>query len=675
MPKEQQSPFAELTWQNLEEWAGPRIVSRGKSYRQAVRDLRVTADNGLVAWVLGTQKYATGVDIDANGDLSCRCSCPYWTTCKHAVAVVLAYLDSVKRGRVVPAAEADDERLLLLAGELEVDFEEENDEGWDEDEEDREEDDEEDDDELDRAPLSSAGRLTETQGSLRKYLDGLSRNKLTDVLIEVARRVPEAGEIVTDRRRLEGSGRVEGMIQSVRREIEQLSAEPAWSNHWSGGSSIPDYSRVQERLTALLEAGHADAVVELGADVLKLGIKQVEMSDDDGELGEELNACMAVVFDASTRSSMSASERLLWEINAHLRDDYSILDDLKGPLSHGNEYTAADWAKVADELRQRLDKTPGANDKDSTRSFSRDYARRNVMMFLIDALDNAGRNTEVVPLLESELENIACYQELVDRLLAEGRKDEAEKRAREGIRKTAANLPGLASNLRRRLRELAEQSGDLLLTASFRAFEFFDSPGVGAYADLQEAASAAGVWEAVRPRVMHYLETGERPDTADGDPARTAGSWPLPATGTAFPAERKMIRRSFPDTNVLIDIAVHEKRNDDVVKWFYQEEKRPGVWGSSKCDTVAAAVQRSHPDVALDIWRELAEARIAQVKPSTYQVAGTYLARMKILYERESRTEEWQAYLTRLRAANSRRPRMLEVLDSLAGRTKRILDT
>jgi len=34
--------FTDLTWEDLQDWAGDRVVSRGKSYKRQVEDLRVT---------------------------------------------------------------------------------------------------------------------------------------------------------------------------------------------------------------------------------------------------------------------------------------------------------------------------------------------------------------------------------------------------------------------------------------------------------------------------------------------------------------------------------------------------------------------------------------------------------------------------------------------------------
>jgi uncharacterized Zn finger protein len=45
--------FADLTWNDIEEWAGSKIVSRGKNYQRQgfVSDLAVTDDGGLIAQV------------------------------------------------------------------------------------------------------------------------------------------------------------------------------------------------------------------------------------------------------------------------------------------------------------------------------------------------------------------------------------------------------------------------------------------------------------------------------------------------------------------------------------------------------------------------------------------------------------------------------------------------
>lgn len=90
-----------LTFDDLREWAGEKIVERGRGYLRSVNTLSSTQDGGLAAWVSGSQRYATSVRFGACGELTSFCTCPYdWGgPCKHAVAVVVAAAEQVKQGR------------------------------------------------------------------------------------------------------------------------------------------------------------------------------------------------------------------------------------------------------------------------------------------------------------------------------------------------------------------------------------------------------------------------------------------------------------------------------------------------------------------------------------------------------------------------------------------------
>ena len=87
--KKSKKKLPDLTWADLEAWVGTRIVSRGTSYQKggAVRELAITSDGGLLAWVRGAENYATSVSF-VKGRLSSDCTCPCDGNCKHAVTVV-----------------------------------------------------------------------------------------------------------------------------------------------------------------------------------------------------------------------------------------------------------------------------------------------------------------------------------------------------------------------------------------------------------------------------------------------------------------------------------------------------------------------------------------------------------------------------------------------------------
>jgi uncharacterized Zn finger protein len=70
----------------------------------------------------------------------------------------------------------------------------------------------------------------------------------------------------------------------------------------------------------------------------------------------------------------------------------------------------------------------------------------------------------------------------------------------------------------------------------------------------------------------------------------------------------------------------------------------------------------------------LAEAQIAQVQPTAYRVAAQYLKKLEAVYRRTKRLPEWEAYIAQLREENKRRPRMIEALNRLEGKKRKIIN-
>ena len=112
--RKETDPFERLTWNDLTAWAGTKIVSRGKNYQRNgyVKSLAYTTDGSLIAWVEGTERYATQVFYE-DDELESNCTCPYWDKCKHAVAVVVEYLEKLKKQVKIPKATKTDRRLKL----------------------------------------------------------------------------------------------------------------------------------------------------------------------------------------------------------------------------------------------------------------------------------------------------------------------------------------------------------------------------------------------------------------------------------------------------------------------------------------------------------------------------------------------------------------------------------
>ena len=114
---------------------------------------------------------------------------------------------------------------------------------------------------------------------------------------------------------------------------------------------------------------------------------------------------------------------------------------------------------------------------------------------------------------------------------------------------------------------------------------------------------------------------------------------------------------------VLIDIAIHEKQPDQVLRWY--DMKPEDYVGADRMDRVATAVMEYAPDRAVGLWKKLAEWEISNVQPSAYEAAVVYLRKLSGLLKKLGREAEWKDYLAGLRAAHARKRRLMETLDTL----------
>jgi uncharacterized Zn finger protein len=634
--------FEKLSWDDLEQWAGSRVLSRGQGYQRSnrVKELAHTQTGALVAWVHGGQRYATEVDFE-DGELISVCTCPYGNNCKHAVAVVLEYLDHVKKNKEVPSVTEKDKRLVLLGDSV-------DEQDWD---------DEEEDDEYrgirgDKLAPKKSGRAEPS--ILRSFLEQQNKEQLIALIEELAGKHSIIREALQDRYDL-SKGSVRKMVNAVRKEIHDLSSEPAWTNHWRGEGHIPDYSRVKDRMNALLKQGHADEVVTLGRELLEAGIRQVEMSNDEGETATELSSCLEVVFRALPQSSLSPVEQMLWVIDAELEDEYELCYGSESFWKKKQE--ASDWSAVGDRLIDRLNAFSSEKGEDS---FSRNYRRDNLTNWIVRSLENAGRKEEIIPLCEREAVKTGSYTRLVDALRKAKRFEEAEQWIFRGIKATQKQWPGIAKQLKDSLREMREREGDWLKVAAFRTEDFLQSPSLHTFQDMKKPAEKAKVWPEVRAAGLLYLETGKLPQSEP--------TWPLPETGVK--EDREPRKSEFPMVDVLVEIAIEEKRPDDVLKWYDHKKSKKGVywWGEGyQEDNIAQAVADHYPNRAVDIWKSIAERQVALTKPKAYEAAAVYLRKVHGLQKKLKREGEWKDYLLKLRQANVRKTKLLEILSRLEG--------
>src|SRR5262249_45350405 len=292
-------------------------------------------------------------------------------------------------------ADEDDRRWDLLEG-----AEDEAEDDWEDDEEVYEDDWQPRRRRVARRPSRRRGKPS--QQELRDYLEGLPAAELGAYLMQLVQRYPDVASELADRRAVARSD-VGELIRKARKEITRLTSEDAWYNHWTGEGNLPDYGGLKDRLEKLLDMGQADALLELGEELFEKGVAQIESSHDEGETASEISQCLGVICRAVPLSSRSDRDKLLFFIDLLLRDDYDLVQDVDAVLER--DWPRQVWSEVADELARRLKGWRGSGDE-----FSRQYVRGRLTNWLIHALENAGRQDEVLPLCEAEARTNGDYE-------------------------------------------------------------------------------------------------------------------------------------------------------------------------------------------------------------------------------------------------------------------------
>lgn len=666
--------WSAVTRSDLTRWAGGASVEKGRTYQRRgyVSDLRVAAHGRLLGTVAGTYRYITVVSVrqeKGERQLSGHCTCPVGGSCKHAVAVVAQYLEDLSKGRAVAQASVADPRWAALESGDEDSHDEED---W-------------------RDAPSASKPIPDATGDARveRYVRGLSPGELADLAWRLLRRVPAEFEAIRERLALQ-TGDAARLLDEVRRAIG------GGRNRYGDYDRDPDFAAIERRLTRLVAMGRADDVVALGRDLIAMSQDAIETMDREGEMAEEARPCVAVVFEALARSSLSHAQRIRYAIDAELADEYGVIEGASEAVFDSPETTPADWSAVADGLSAHLAALPAPDERNR-------YGRGRLGQWLGDALEAAGRDDEVEELLASEARLTDSYVRMVDYLLRQDRADDARRWAREGVAATSTRSPGIAKQLSDKLAELARGDGKLDEVAAHTTAEFLSQPSTHTFGRLMGDAVKAGVGPAVRAAALRFLETGVPPVSVEVPPpppppaAKSKGKkvaappppapaaprvtvargWPLPVPDHVAEQMRGQSSpgRHRPRPEILVELAIQENRPDDALTWYERvaatppQERASHGWSYMGADNlgqrVAAAVAATHPERALALYRASLARQLPEANQNAYPHVARLLGALRPLYDAVGRLHEWTALLGSIREEYRRRPRLMEQLAGL----------
>lgn len=224
------------------------------------------------------------------------------------------------------------------------------------------------------------------------------------------------------------------------------------------------------------------------------------------------------------------------------------------------------------------------------------------------------------------------------------------------------------------------------IVAAHAAVDFFEHPSHRGFDELIARAGKAKCAEQVGKAALRFLETGVSPMEVVRDKKGVASlrvdpSWPLPVPDYLAPlmlGDSRTFRKIGPHYDVLLDMAIAAKHPEDVLRWYDKmtsgQKGGSNTWGRydagrGTADRVAEAVAKAHPERALAIYRRGLDANLPHADMAAYESATAYLKTMRPIMDALGRKQEWSDLLAGIREKYRNRPRFMELLDKLEGRT------
>lgn len=232
-------------------------------------------------------------------------------------------------------------------------------------------------------------------GPLSPYLKKQTRAQLVELLDELTKAFPNVREFLEDRRKVR-SGNASTLLKAIRNEIADIREEPDWDEYEQEYQPV-SFNRLKTYLQALFLAGPAEELLQVGKELINAVNFAIDNYDIEGDIIDEVPACMEIVIQALPSSSLSSSEKLIWAVDLELTDEYEFCYDVLKNIWN-NAKKKSDWHALADELQKRLNAIRPDND-----------LRRRLTGWLIAAFEQTGREDEIIPLREREAEITGDY--------------------------------------------------------------------------------------------------------------------------------------------------------------------------------------------------------------------------------------------------------------------------
>jgi uncharacterized Zn finger protein len=471
------------------------------------------------------------------------------------------------------------------------------------------------------------------QETLEEALEARSQAELIALIRRMLNRYPDLESLLEIPLVVAG-----GELAPVDAETIRVQVSSAfWGDEWGPSEFIP------QELEELVKLGDAYAGQERwteAATVYQVVMEEIldayrQVDDEMGELARTVNDCVSGLgqclegtHDPARRDPILRAlfHVYRWDVEYGGIDmGYEATDILL------TQATAAEKRRIAGWVREAMPPTGSAGG-----DWSADYHRQVYGRFLL-GLEGEQADDETYLGICRET---GRWQDLVDRLLALDRVEEATAIARERRDYDLLQLAdlflahghvALAVDLVRErasssrdgrlaewLKRQAAARGDLAEALAIAETLFWQHPDMAGYVEIRDLAQQAGGWETQRGTLLARLGDAEH-------------------------------------YRLLAEIYLEEGEIDRALETLGQVMASRWGWGGGELAIrIAQAAEESRPRAALQLYAQQAEGLIRTRGRGNYATAATYLARVRALYRALGEPGAWEAYIAALREDHRR---------------------
>jgi uncharacterized Zn finger protein len=580
--------MAVISLRELQRLATTRSFTRGEAYFKDGRVHGLAVHEGTCTAIVSGQHHYSVTLRSTDREIDYSCDCPIGLEgefCKHLVAVGLASLN--------PAPESKGK------------------------------------------PSKRKGRAS--KDDLLAYLERQDKNTLVAIL---AREAVENRDL-RDRLLLEAAqSNPAGLdITAYRRSIASATQTDGFVDYHSAYDYTRRILQVTDSIAALLNRGHAPAVIELTEFALaQLETAIGEMDDSDGYMNDILpelqNLHHRACLDARPEPCALARRLFAWEMMSDWGTFYGTAEtyaDVFGAegLAEYRRLAESEWAKIRPL-------NPG--DKEDVRS-TRRFRITRMMEALARQLDDTD---SLVEIKRRDLSDAYSFLKIAEIYREAGQHDKALDWAEQGIksfpRADSRLVEFLAVEYHRRSRH------DDAMTLIWN--QFVEWPFLKNYQELKAHALKVRPdpdWPAWRDKALTHLRGVIEKEKQAEKTSKNHWDWARHA-----------------DNSRLVEVFLWEKRYDEA--W---QEACAGGCSSGLWLLVAAAREEKHPGDAVPIYQEMIAPILKQANNAAYEEAVKLLQKIRELMARLDRVTEFEDYLGVLRVEYKRKRNFIKLLDAI----------